>query len=104
WIDPQLLHARDQGGAFEAQADCCAIGTGDPALRLSKGAYDLIAVIRLTHLGHSRRLAIAAALADAHLQRPAVGQAARALADALQRANVPRPMPARALLHGRRGN
>src|SRR4051812_29872504 len=78
-IDAELLHARDQSGAFEAHACRGAGWTSDTAIALFQNAHDRVALIGFSRSGDGSRSAVAAQFTDWYLQCGTVSQNHRPL-------------------------
>jgi hypothetical protein len=48
WLDPELLHTRDERGSFDAHSRGGTLRTGNSTVGLLKDARDLIAIVNLS--------------------------------------------------------
>ena len=103
-VDPELLHARDQGRAFDIHSCRGPVGACYSPVCDFQYADDLLAFISFARASYWSGLAVVAQFPDWRLQRRAVGKDHRTLDEILQLTNIPRPMPTRELPHGRGGN
>src|SRR5882762_6283642 len=103
-VDPEFLHARDQGRAFDIHSCRGPIGACYAPICDFQYADDLIAFISFARPRHGSVPADVAQFPDWSLQRRAVGKDHRTLDEILQFTNIPWPMPTRELSHGRGGN
>src|SRR6266851_8107894 len=103
-VNPEFLHARDQGRAFYPHACRSPVGACYSPIRELQHADGLIAFIRFARPSHWIGPAVVAQFTDRSLQRRAVGKDHRTLDEIFQLTNIPRPMPTRELPHGRGGN
>src|ERR1700730_14245131 len=91
-IDAQLLHARDQGRAFEAHAGRGSVGSCYSPVGDFQNADHLITFIGFARPRYRSSAAVVAQFTDWSLKRRAVGEDYRTFDEVRQITNISRPL------------